>query len=114
MSKNQIPSLKEISPAPEATPVGIASGSEELMLSLDVPTYKTAESENTSLKSIPQIPANGIEVMATRNGFYNLHRIVENDIFTVRKFEDLGEWMKCLDPDLEKERVKFFKNKKAI
>jgi hypothetical protein len=55
----------------------------------------------------------GIEVVATRKGFYNQRRISEGEKFIVKKKENLGEWMKCVDPALERERFNFFKNKKA-
>ena len=53
-----------------------------------------------------------IDVVALRKGFYNQHRLAEGDEFQVKKFEDLGEWMRCKDPVLEKKRVQFLKEKK--
>lgn len=61
---------------------------------------------------IPIVPKGGIEVVATRKGFYGQMRKREGDVFTVPKFESLGEWMRCKDPVLEKKRVEFFKEKK--
>jgi hypothetical protein len=77
------------------------------------PILDTVENKNASNVVVPLVPKNGIEVEATRIGFYNQMRIREGDKFLVRKFEDLGEWMKCVDPALEKKRLEFFKLKKA-
>jgi len=60
-----------------------------------------------SLKSIK-----GIEVTATRAGFYGQQRRELGDSFIVGSFEKLGEWMECKDSAIEKERIKFFENKK--
>lgn len=75
------------------------------------PTYVTSETTNNSVMNLPRFPKNGIEVEATRKGFYNQNRINPGKIFKVKKPEHLATWMKCTDPDLEKERVKLFKEK---
>lgn len=78
----------------------------------DRPSYITPESENSSVVKVA-VPKKGIEVTATRKGFYNQQRLKQGDKFVVKKFENLGEWMVCDDDILEKKRVEFFKNKKA-
>lgn len=55
----------------------------------------------------------GIEVVATRKGFYNGSRLKEGDSFIVKSEEDLGEWMKCVDRSIEKKRVEILNSKKA-
>lgn len=42
-----------------------------------------------------------IEVMATRNGFFDQERKKEGDKFVVPSMKQLGSWMKCLDPKIE-------------
>jgi len=79
----------------------------------DKPSIISPEENNDSVVSVSKSHSNGIEVVALRKGFYNQNRIREGEKFTVKNFEDLGEWMKCLDPDIEKEKNKFFKEKKA-
>lgn len=73
--------------------------------------YHNPEENNSEVK-IPLAPKAGIEVMATRKGFFGSMRKREGDKFIVPKFESLGEWMVCVDPALEKKRVEFFKMKK--
>ena len=103
MSKNNgMPSLKEEN-VKNSLP-----GEEEIKQE-----YITPESSNSSSISIPKFSSKGIEVVATRKGFYNQRRISEGEKFIVKKKENLGEWMKCVDPALERERFNFFKNKKA-
>lgn len=54
-----------------------------------------------------------IEVVATRRGFYDNQRKTEGESFTIKNFDEIGEWMKCVDSQLEKKRLEFFKQKKA-
>lgn len=51
------------------------------------------------------------EVVATRAGFYKQERREENEPFTIDRFDEFGEWMRAVDPDVEKARAKFFKEK---
>lgn len=74
--------------------------------------YSVEGSISNKIKA-PLVPSNGkIEVVAVRNGFFNQHRKAEGDKFFVPKIESLGDWMKCIDPVMEKERVKILKAKK--
>lgn len=75
--------------------------------------YTVANEGMASNVKVPKAPKGGFEVIATRLGFYKQERLRENDVFHIEKFEDVGEWMKFTDPDLEKKRVKFFQDKKA-
>jgi hypothetical protein len=59
------------------------------------------------------IPKEGIEVVATRKGFYNQNRYEPSDRFFVTSFEHLGEWMECVDKVFEKKRIEALKIKKA-
>ncbi len=52
-------------------------------------------------------PTEGIEVRAVRVGMYQQQRKVEGDTFLVSKFEQLGSWMKCSDPEMEKKRLAY-------
>jgi len=101
-------SSSSISPIP-----AFAESGAGLVIPDHKPMFNTVESNNVSVINAAKILRNGIEVKALRNGFYNLHRLRENDVFTVKSFEDLGEWMKCLDPDLEKQHQANMKEKKA-
>ena len=89
-------------------------GEEEIKVEAEVkPEYITPEKNNDSVVNIPKFPKNGIKVVATRKGFYNQKRISEGEEFVIKCKEHLGEWMQCTDKALERERVKFFKEKKA-
>lgn len=70
------------------------------------------EDDNDSVVPVP-LTKQVIEVVATRKGFYGQVRISEGTKFSVASFDDLGEWMKCTDKEIEKKRVKFLKDKKA-
>lgn len=61
---------------------------------------------------IPLVPKTGIKVIATRAGFFNQHRKAEGDKFSVPTMEKLGDWMKCVDPVLEKKRKELISKKK--
>lgn len=52
-----------------------------------------------------------IEVIATRDGYINGHRIPTGMRFKVSSMEKVGEWMKCVDPKLELEHQKIMKEK---
>lgn len=56
-----------------------------------------------------------IEVEALTLGFYDNHRKVGGDRFTVPSIEQTGSWMRCLDPKHEKARIERLeaKRKKA-
>lgn len=79
----------------------------------DKPIIESLEQKSVSNMVAPKIPKNGFEVVALRKGFYNQRRLEEGDKFLVKSFEELGEWMKCTDPDLQKKHLENLKNKKA-
>ncbi len=57
-----------------------------------------------------------IEVIALRAGFFQRSRKAEGDKFSVSNFDQLGSWMKCVDPVLQKKHVanlKSLKDKRA-
>ena len=72
--------------------------------------YDTQAAPNNSFELSK--PKGEILVVATSRGFYDNRRISEGQKLTVRSFESLGQWMKCVDPRVELERLKFFKEKK--
>ena len=43
-----------------------------------------------------------IEVRAKRLGFYDNERKMVGDVFTVPSMDMVGNWMECVDPELEK------------
>lgn len=102
---------------------GVANAAPEV--DLDVPSHNDedfafkkpeligADSNDHSQVRARIVPKQGIEVEATRKGFYNQMRHKEGDRFFVKNREELGEWMKCVDSLEEKARVEFFKNKKV-
>ena len=75
------------------------------------PQLKSVEKDSVSQVTAPA-PKNGIEVEATRKGFYNQQRYEQGNRFKVRSRDELGEWMKCVDPAEEKRRSEYFKGKK--
>lgn len=79
----------------------------------DLPIIADENTNNNSVTSVPKAPKKGIEVTATLPGFYRQRRLAVGQVFTVKKKEHLGSWMKCTDKAQERERAQFFKNKKA-
>lgn len=55
-----------------------------------------------------------IQVVATEKGFYKQMRKAPGDEFAVEKFEQLGSWMKCVDPVMEKKRLDLMKDHKLL
>lgn len=54
-----------------------------------------------------------IEVVALRLGFYKQERKMEGDAFTVPSLDKVGTWMKCVDPQLEKQHLALQKQRNA-
>lgn len=93
---------------------------ETIPASLDEPSHdeiekpKFTSSEQTISNKLENVktPRTGIEVVALRKGFYNQNRIRVGDKFKVGKMTQLGEWMRCTDPEIEKQRVEILKKKR--
>lgn len=121
MPSMQVSSLKKNEVSLNSPALVDSNGSAEVEDVLEAPNHEVnskpsllkPSDDNDSSVDLPKSHSKGIEVVALRKGFYNQNRIKENEKFTVKSFEELGEWMKCLDPDIEKEKNKFFKEKKA-
>lgn len=47
----------------------------------------------------------GIEVVALHKGFFDSYRKKEGDKFLVRSEKQLGSWMECVDPELQKKHL---------
>jgi len=62
---------------------------------------------------VPKSPKAGIKVIAMRQGFFGQQRVKKGQEFTIKSFDDVGEWMKCIDPLLEKKKLKIYEDKKA-
>lgn len=85
----------------------------EAELELPKPIINNPEGDNRSVISIPETPKTGIEVRASRDGFYNQSRYAEGQTFIVSDWSKVGMWMVCVDPFLEKKRLQLLKDKKA-
>lgn len=78
-----------------------------------LPKPKLASVENTLSNAIDlQAPKTGIKVKALRDGFMFQQRISAGEEFTISSFKQLGSWMKCLDPMMERKRKEIEKAKK--
>lgn len=115
---NNVPSMPGLpamnTPVVEDNPMGSTEEKENVNneVTLEKPIIDNPSSTD-SVISVSNMSASGIEVIATRKGFYNQTRVYEGQEFKVKDFDALGEWMKCIDPVVEKKRVQFFKDKKA-
>ena len=77
------------------------------------PNLKNIDNDIVSNVSAPVERLNGIDVVALRDGFYNQRRIPEGMQFKIKNFDDIGDWMKCVNPVLEKKNLEYHKLKKA-
>lgn len=110
-NNKQMPGMPESNKKPAEQSAGLSVPSQEVVLpkvELETPETKASTEVN-----IPLVPKDGIEVVATREGFYNQMRIKKNFKFKVSKMDHLGEWMSCVDPVMERERVRKIQQKKA-
>lgn len=72
-----------------------------------------AQNVISNKKEIEQSSSGGlIEMKALRKGFFNQIRIRAGGKFFISSFEDLGSWMVCVDPEMEKKRKKYVKEKR--
>lgn len=78
-----------------------------------LPSLNQPGKDVSSIVSAPVMSTRGLEVVALRDGFYNRSRIPKGQTFFIRNFEDIGDWMKCVDPYWEKKNVEYHKLKKA-
>ncbi len=54
----------------------------------------------------------GIEVVALRKGHYKTSRKKQGDKFLISSLSEAGEWMKCTNPEAEKEHQELLKKRK--
>ncbi len=106
---NSLPGESDKSGLPGGTPSDTSGlpGEKEVKQS-----YITPETDLDSVIKVPVVPKKGIDVIATRAGFFGQQRISLGQKFVVKNFEQLGLWMKCEDKDLERKRVKSLEDKK--
>lgn len=60
----------------------------------------------------PVIPPKKIKVVALAKGFFAQDRKVEGDEFEVSSMKQLGSWMKCVDPTIQKMHEEAMRQKK--
>jgi hypothetical protein len=68
---------------------------------------------NADLKPIPKAAPMNIEVVANKPGFYKSRRKKVGDKFVVTRFSELGSWMTCVDPLIQKKHVEVLNERKA-
>lgn len=86
-------------------------------MSRQMPSLPSQASEESGAEQAEQPQAapkvsRGIDVVALRSGFYEQRRIIEGEKFTVKKAEQLGSWMRCIDPVMQKKHQENLKAKK--
>lgn len=119
MEQNQMPVPVPGMPMPSA-PAPMPSqedpaGSEDLNPPVheERPVVSQSAPQVANEIAVKLAPKKGIEVVALRKAFYNQDRKHAGSRFFIKGPEDFGEWMKCIDPYWEKQRVEFYKQKKA-
>lgn len=60
----------------------------------------------------PNLGHKPIEVEAIAKGMWQQRRMMPGDRFFVPRMDKVGNWMKCVDPDLEKEHQALMKQRK--
>ncbi len=73
--------------------------------------YSTEPKESSSFKNV-SIKKGKFEVIALRDGFVSNIRIPEGSVFTITDWAKLGSWMKCVDPQMEKQHQAEMKERK--
>lgn len=69
-----------------------------------------AASEKSEVASAPEkSSAKPVEVIALRPGFIKQRRRAEGDRFTVGSMKEVANWMRCVDPLLEKKHQEAMK-----
>lgn len=76
------------------------------------PKLNNLDKDMSNTMQVNKVISEGIKVKAKFKGYYNGSRIFPGDEFTVKKKEDLGSWMVCIDLDEERDRVKYLNSKK--
>lgn len=71
----------------------------------------TPKSDSNSEVKVKPLAKSGIEVVALRAGFFKQMRYKEGDKFIIKSLDQVGEWMKCLDPVEENKRLEKYKEK---
>ena len=107
---NKMPEANNVKPAEQSAGLAVPKHEEVVLPKVEIEDPSTKSS--TEVK-IPQAPKGGIQVIATREGFFNQMRTKKGTKFIVPKIESLGEWMECIDPVMEKERIRQMNKKKA-
>jgi hypothetical protein len=110
---NQMPQMPGVvqAAAPALPPLELDTPSHEGLD--DKPKINKPDEQSVSNVKVVPSPKKGIEVVATRKGFFRQSRRREGDVFVVPSFELLGDWMKCTDPNLEKQRLQMIKERKS-
>lgn len=83
----------------------VENGMPQLPHSAPLPGAETVQAPAMPQPPPQPIGQKHIEVVAVGVGFYDNHRKAVNDRFTVPKIEQLGSWMKCVDPKLQREHL---------
>jgi hypothetical protein len=97
---------------PIPVPVAEETQPSVAMPSLDVPGPVQSPAPVAQVKSAPVVPKKGIEVVVTRKGIWQGCRKHEGDVLFIPVMEKVGEWMKCVDPELEKQHIAMMKERK--
>jgi hypothetical protein len=109
---NSLPGESDTLPVEENSN-NMLESSEENEGSFEKLKPKLATVENSLSNAIEiQCPRSGIKVVALRDGFMFQQRIKAGEEFTISNFSQLGSWMKCLDPMMERKRKEIEKAKK--
>ncbi len=64
------------------------------------------------MQPLPPIKKGSVEVVALRPGVYKRDRKAKDDKFRLDSFEQLGSWMRCVDPVVEKKHQETMIEKK--
>lgn len=82
-------------------------------LPMPVAPEQSGEAVDQEEMPVPKPVERPVEVIAVRAGVFRRCRRGPGDKFTVPSFDLLGEWMKCVDPRLEKQHQANIKERKA-
>lgn len=69
------------------------------------------ETQDT-IKKDDELESKPIEVIALRPGYFASNRVAAETKFTIPSFSQLGSWMECTDPEIQKLHLEAIEAKK--
>lgn len=112
MGNRQQPQNNRSMPAPSQMP---APDSQDVALDVEAPPAPDEDIPDEVVPPVPVVapqPIGPFEVITVDEGFFGGQRRSRDERFMVDSMEEVGSWMQCVDPKLEKIRAALIKTRK--